>query len=239
MKCARKGLAMDWKRKREIRLQYDIEANGYDELYSQEQRKKQDLAIDHLNALDGKDRILDSGCGTGDFLARVACNVDFAVGIDFSSKVLQRARLKLNRISNVDLVCADFDFLPFATRAFTHIFMFTALPAPAHWSIAIRQAREALTTTGILILSVPKSEISSEELVAKLKKSGLEPSELISQRETPDYVFIGEKTPRGGGLESTSCEGTIRVHSEHDSHLFRKAQTLLLTAGWPWGLFHI
>jgi ubiquinone/menaquinone biosynthesis C-methylase UbiE len=184
---------MDWKWKREIRLQYDIEANGYDELYSQEQRKKHDLAVDHLNALNGKEQILDSGCGTGDFLERVACNVEFAVGIDFSSKALQRARLKLNRLSNVDLVCADFDFLPFAMGTFTHIFMFTALPAPANWSVALSEAMEALAVTGILILSVPKKEISSEELLAKLKKSGLEPRELMAQQETPDYVFIGER----------------------------------------------
>ena len=187
---------MGWKWKREIRLQYEIEAEGYDELYSQEQRKKHDLVIDRLIALNAKERILDSGCGTGIFLERVASNVEFAVGIDFSSKALQKARLKLDRLPNVDLVCADFDFLPFATSTFTHIFMFTTLPAPPHWAVTIREALRALSATGIVILTVPKPEISSDNLVGKLKRIGLEPRELIDQQETPDYIFIGKKAHR-------------------------------------------
>jgi len=190
---------MGWKWKREIRLQYDIEAEGYDELYLQEQEKKYDLTIDRLNTFNAKERILDSGCGTGIFLERVACNVEFAVGIDFSSKALQKARLKLNRLSNVDLVCADFDFLPFATNTFTHIFMFTTLPAPAHWAVAIKEALRALTATGIMILSIPKTEISSENLVGKLKRSKLEPREVINRPETPDYIFFGKRAHRAAG----------------------------------------
>jgi ubiquinone/menaquinone biosynthesis C-methylase UbiE len=185
---------MGWKWKREIRLQYDIEAEGYDELYSQEQSKKYDLAIHHINAFSAKERILDNGCGTGIFLERVARNVECAIGIDFSSKALQKARLRLDQLSNVDLVCADFDYLPFATGTFTHVFMFTALPAPAHWGVGLREALRALADTGIVVLSVPKKEISNEGLLANLKKDGLEPRELIDPQETPDYVLIGQKT---------------------------------------------
>ena len=184
---------MAWKWKREIRLQYDVEVDGYDELYSQEQRKKYDLAIQHLNAFTGRERILDSGCGTGIFLARVASNVEFAVGIDFSSKALQKAQLRLDRMSNVDLVCADLDYLPFGVGTFTHIFMFTALPAPAHWSVSLREAQRALADPGTVVLSVPKKEIENTNLLANLRKNALEPRELIDQGETPDYVFIGKK----------------------------------------------
>ena len=184
---------MAWKWKREIRLQYDTEADGYDELYSQEQNKKYDIAIDHISAFSAIERTLDSGCGTGIFLERVASSVEFAVGIDFSSRALQEARVRLNRVPNVDLVCADFDYLPFATGTFSHIFMFTALPAQAHWSLALREALRALTDTGTLVLSVPKAEISAENLLANLTMNGLEERKLIDQEETPDYVFIGEK----------------------------------------------
>ena len=190
---------MGWKWKKRIRLQYDVEAEGYDELYSQEQRKKHDLVIDHLNAFKANERILDSGCGTGIFLERAACNVESAVGIDFSSKALQKARLKLDRLSYVDLVCGDSDFLPFATGTFTHIFMFTTLPAPALWAAAIREALRVLAATGIMVLSVRKSEISSEKLVAKLKRSRLDQRELIDQQETPDYIFIGGVAPTATG----------------------------------------
>ena len=190
---------MGWKWKQEIRLQYDTEADGYDELYSQEQNEKYDLAIDHINPFSATERILDSGCGTGIFLDRVASNVEYAVGIDFSSKALQKARVRLNRLTNVYLVCADFDYLPFALSTFTHIFMFTALPAPAHWDVGLAQALRALTDTGTVVLSVPKAEISNEMLLAKLKGNKLEPRALIDQENTPDYVFIGERAHRLGG----------------------------------------
>ena len=96
---------MSWKEKREIRLRYDAEANGYDELYSDEQRTKFEFAL-HRIALRREDRILDCGCGTGLFLEKVAGSVQFAVGLDLSPKMLHRAQLRLGELSNVDLICA-------------------------------------------------------------------------------------------------------------------------------------
>ncbi len=36
---------MSWKKKREIRLHYDAEADAHDELYSDEKRKKYELLL--------------------------------------------------------------------------------------------------------------------------------------------------------------------------------------------------
>jgi cyclopropane fatty-acyl-phospholipid synthase-like methyltransferase len=77
---------MSWKKKREIRLRYDAEANGYDELYSEEQRTKFEFALRRI-ALRREDRILDCGCGTGIFLEKAAGSVQFAVGVDLSPKM--------------------------------------------------------------------------------------------------------------------------------------------------------
>jgi ubiquinone/menaquinone biosynthesis C-methylase UbiE len=103
---------MSWKEKREMRLRYGAEADGYDELYSDEQRTKYELAFRRI-VFCGGDRILDCGCGTGIFLEKVAGGVQFAVGVDLSPKMLERAKLRLGQISNVELVCADIDFLRF------------------------------------------------------------------------------------------------------------------------------
>jgi ubiquinone/menaquinone biosynthesis C-methylase UbiE len=187
------GFMMSWKGKREIRSRYDAEADGYEELYSDEQRKKYELALGRLAAFDAEDRILDSGCGTGIFLDKVAGTVQFGVGVDLSSRALRKAQLRLGGVSNVDLVCADFDFLPFPGSTFEHIFMFTALPAPAYWGNTIKEALRVLTTHGIVILSVPKKETSGEKLLRKLRKSGLEPQELIDEQTTPDCLVIGKR----------------------------------------------
>ena len=37
--------SISWKEKSEMRLRYDAEADGYDELYSDEQRTKYELAF--------------------------------------------------------------------------------------------------------------------------------------------------------------------------------------------------
>jgi hypothetical protein len=47
--------------------------------------------------------------------------------------MLERAKLRLGQISNVELVCADIDFLPFSEGTFRHIFMFTVLPGHTDW----------------------------------------------------------------------------------------------------------
>jgi len=201
---------MSWKWKKEIRFRYDAEADGYDELYSEEQRKKYELALSHLIAFKAKDRILDSGCGTGIFLEKVAGNVQFGVGVDLSSKALRKAQLRLGEVSNVDLVCADSDFLPFSKGTFGHIFMFTALPAPAYWGNTITEALRVLTTHGTITLTVPKKETSSEKIVRKLRRSGLEPRELIDQQTVPDYLVIGKRAHRISGQNQGASEGETK-----------------------------
>jgi len=180
---------MSWKEKREIRLRYDAEANGYDELYSDEQRTKFEFAL-HRIALRREDRILDCGCGTGIFLEKVAGNVQFAVGVDLSPKMLHRAQLRLDQVSSVDLVCADFDFLPFSGGTFAYVFMFTVLLAPAYWGGTIRESLRVLRTHGTMTVSVPKRETSSEKLLRKLRESRLEPRELVDRQTTVDYLVI-------------------------------------------------
>jgi len=183
---------MSGKKKRKIRFRYDSEADGYDELYSDEQRTKYELALRCI-AISREDRILDCGCGTGIFLEKVAGSVQFAVGVDFSPKMLHRAQLRLGQLSNVDLVCADFDFLPFSGGTFTYVFMFTVLLAPAYWGNTIRESLRVLRTRGTMTLSVPKRETSSEKLLRKLRKSRLEPRELIDRQTTVDYLVIGKR----------------------------------------------
>jgi ubiquinone/menaquinone biosynthesis C-methylase UbiE len=102
---------MNWKKKREMRFRYDAEADAYDELCSDEQRTKYESTFSRQ--VFGGDRILDCGCGTGIFLENVAGSVQVTVGVDLSPKMLDKAKLRLGQVSNVDLVCADIDSLLF------------------------------------------------------------------------------------------------------------------------------
>jgi ubiquinone/menaquinone biosynthesis C-methylase UbiE len=175
-----------------MRLRYDAEADAYDELYSDEQRIKYELAL-HRIAFSCEDRIIDCGCGTGIFLEKVAGNLQIAVGVDLSPKMLHRAKLRLRHIPNVHLLCADFDFLPFPRASFRYIFIFTALPATAYWAISIREALRVLESDCIITLSVPRKGLSSEKLLRKLSLNGLEPGELIDDDTALDYMVISKK----------------------------------------------
>ncbi len=184
-----------WKKKKKVRFRYSAQADAYDELYSDEQRAKCELVLSRF-IFSGEERILDSGCGTGIFIEQAAGKVKSVVGVDFSAWMLRKAKLKLGKKSNVDLVCADFDYLPFLEGWFTHIFMLNALPDPAYWDHAIRQALRVLGIEGGISLSVPKKEISRERLLGKLGKlreCGLELRELINDRITPDYLVVSQR----------------------------------------------
>ena len=188
-----------------MRLRYNAETDGYDELYSDEQRTKYELAFRRI-VFCGADRILDCGCGTGIFLEKVAGRVQFAVGVDLSPKMLERAKLRLSQISNVELVCAEIDFLPFSEGTFRHVFMFTVLPGHTDWGYTISEALRVLESEGIMTLSVLKKETSSEKLLRKLNMNGLEPRELIDDDKTPDYIVISKEareTIRKGEASST------------------------------------
>jgi ubiquinone/menaquinone biosynthesis C-methylase UbiE len=184
---------MSWEKKREIRLHYDAEAEGYDELYSEEQRNKYELALRNSPSVNAYENILDDGCGTGIFLEKMAGTVKSAIGVDLSSKTLRKAQAKLCNFSNVHLVCADFDYLPFPAALFNRIFMFTVLPPRRYWSSIIAETKRVLAEHGIVALSVPRRDSSRENLVTELKANMLELVELIDQHNTPDYVVICKK----------------------------------------------
>ena len=99
----------------------------------------------------------------------MAGKVESVVGVDFSAWMLRKAKLKLEKKINVDLVCADFDYLPFLEGWFTHIFMFNALPDPAYWGHAIREALRVLRLEGGISLSVPNRAIRIRKLGSSIQ----------------------------------------------------------------------
>ena len=57
----------------------------------------------------------------------------------------------------------------------------------------MHEALRVLRTRGIMTLSVPKKETSTEKLLRKLSVNGLEPRELVDDDKTLDYVVIGKE----------------------------------------------
>ncbi len=94
---------------------YDIIAEGYNELYLEEQINKLDIIKRHIKINKGT-RILDVGCGTG-----ISSGFDcFVVGID-SSKYL----LKQNK--NNKKIFGTAGNLPFKNNSFEYVISVTSL----------------------------------------------------------------------------------------------------------------
>jgi demethylmenaquinone methyltransferase/2-methoxy-6-polyprenyl-1,4-benzoquinol methylase len=110
-----------------------------------------------------QDRVLDVACGTGDMLSAIkaAHPAVFAVGGDFSTRMLQEARKK-----NIPayLTAADACALPFAESSFdkvTMVFGFRNIPDKPK---ALREAHRVLKiggVLGILEFSKPKTKFFS------------------------------------------------------------------------------
>lgn len=116
-----------WQKKRRVMRRYDLTAEMYDSRYAEEQTAKIIAALKNLTEPNGP--ILDAGCGTGLLFDYVTDKTRLTVGIDISKKTLMLAlrRLRDLKISNVFLVQADVDNMPFDNNVFGRIFSITVL----------------------------------------------------------------------------------------------------------------
>src|SRR5659263_311171 len=95
---------------------YDVTAEMYDESYAQEQKRKYKKALENVY-VTGK-TVLDVGCGSGLFFKEVATQASLVIGVDVSRKLLLKAKEQSSAFSNVAVLQADADHLPFRDELF-------------------------------------------------------------------------------------------------------------------------
>ena len=177
-----------WKKKREIMRRYDQSASVYDVQYAEEQGAKIKAALSELELKKGS-LILDVGCGTGLLFSHVAENASLLIGLDFS-KLLSQANERAKQFSNVALLRADADFLPFPDKTFNLIFAVTLLqnlPGPLRVLFEITRVAQREAT---IIVTGLKKEFSREEFVQLLERAKLEISILKVDEQLRGYVAI-------------------------------------------------
>ena len=121
-----------WKDKRKVMQLYNVTAEMYDERYAQEQKRKYKKALENVYLT--RKIVLDVGCGSGLFFKEVAAQAGMVIGVDVSRKLLRKAKEQGNAFSNVAVLQADADHLPFRDELFGAVFAFTVLqnvPKPA------------------------------------------------------------------------------------------------------------
>lgn len=171
----------DWKRK--VMQRYDATAQSYDEQYGEEQEAKFKKSLERVS-LAVHDSVLDVGCGTGLLFSHIAHEAQAVVGMDISRGLLIKAKEQARKFSNVHLVRADADYLPFRGTFFDVVFAFTVLqnmPKPLETLEAIKQTAKPDAT---IVVTGLKKALSIEAFGGLLERAGLR---LVSM-ETDEFL---------------------------------------------------
>ncbi len=160
---------------------YNNIADGYDELYGEEQRKKLEIIKKYVKGRFQK--CLDAGCGTGISTEYLLELCDEIMAVDISEKMLEIAKRKLKnknvRFLNKDLKEINFD------KEFDLIFCITVLQDDPESEKILEKLKKALKENGILVISVLKrSKRDWESLIRKYFKI------IYKISEEKDFIFI-------------------------------------------------
>jgi len=162
----------EWKKKHTIMQRYDTTAGIYDRRYAEEQETKIEAAMRHFE-MEKKSKILDAGCGTGLLFSHVGEKTRIVVGLDVSKKSLLVARGRVGALSNVDIVQADADNMPFGKRVFSHVFAFTLIQNTPNPVETLRELERVASKDAVLIVTGLKRIFTKEAFQALLHGAGV------------------------------------------------------------------
>ena len=177
-----------WKEKREIMQRYDVTAEGYDELHSQEQKAKYDAALRNLNVTCGV--VLDVGCGSGLFFQEVSSKAEIVVGIDISHKLLLKAQEHAKEFGNVFVLQADADHLPFLNGFFNGVFAFTVLQNMPQPSETLLELKRVVRMDGRLVVTALKKAFALPMFMDLLEVAGFMVIEFVDDDGLKCYVTV-------------------------------------------------
>jgi flavin reductase (DIM6/NTAB) family NADH-FMN oxidoreductase RutF/ubiquinone/menaquinone biosynthesis C-methylase UbiE len=129
-------------------------------------------ALAALGAPSREARCLDIGCGAGRLARELAARAREAVGVDVSTRMLERARSRAHAlgIDNASYREARAEELPFEAGSFDLVTAANLLSAVAEPATALREAARVLRPGGRLALLEPTVEMRHASMSAFLKK---------------------------------------------------------------------
>ena len=114
-------------------------------------------AIQWVEALENRGRLLDLGCGPAAFLAATAVEFEEASGIDIALRWLILARKRLDEVGlgHVRLVCGCAEGLPFEDGGFDAVVAGDVFEHVQHQAATLAEAHRVLAPGGRIVLASP------------------------------------------------------------------------------------
>jgi SAM-dependent methyltransferase len=154
-----------------VRSGYDLWAESYDRTANALVALDRRVTLDILRPAAGE-RVLDAGCGTGEYLRRLRRAGTRPVGIDFSWGMLSVAR---RRNPEIPLAQADLnDGLPMRERAFDCVLCALVGEHLTQPALTFREAHSLLERGGRFVFSVFHPELAAAGIEANFEHSGIE-----------------------------------------------------------------
>jgi len=178
-----------WEQKRETLKSYEAMSDAYDELYGEEQLAKYVSAAQLLNSQE-KYWMLDCGCGTGSLAKRFSRQLVEVVGVDYSTKMLDKALAKSKWRGNIHLVRADVDFLPVRNHVFQRAFSFTVLQNMPDPSRTLRELLRVSKDRAMFVITILKQASSKDDFIRVLNNSTLKIVKFLDNEGLKDYVAV-------------------------------------------------
>ncbi len=141
-------------------MNYNNIAQGYDELYGEEQKKKAKIILKNIE-LKKDDKLLDVGCGTGISTELFECN---KIGIDPGEKLVLQANKRINAIIGKG------EKLPFEDKSFDKIVCITAIHNFDDYKKGIKEMKRVCKNDGKIIITILKKSTKSHDIKKEIEK---------------------------------------------------------------------
>jgi len=178
-----------WDKKREVMRNYDRSAAVYDAQYAEEQNAEIKAALNRVK-LKGNGLVLDVGCGTGLLFEHIGGSVKLLVGLDISLKILEKAKGCAKRFSNVNIIRADADLMPFPKEVFDGIFAITLLQNTPNPILTLQEMKRVGKRPSIIVVTGLKKEFSQKAFRELLLKAGLRACIMESGEQLKGHVAV-------------------------------------------------
>ena len=179
----------EWKEKIETMEHYDREAAIYNVQYLEEQNSKIEDIVNSIR-FNQDDHVIDLGCGTGFLFDQISQNIKILVGIDLSINSLKEAKKRLKKSSNIALVRADADNIPFLNQIFNKIVAISLLQNMPNNLKTLGEMKRIAKSETVFAITGLKKKFSKVSFLNLLGSANLNVIRLSTDQKLKGYVAI-------------------------------------------------